>query len=101
MSEIMTLLTSATGHAIVKSFSGTDVNHQPFSIGKIFNMSEEGVSYLKSLSRLLNKLENEPAQTTIRVVSDKCKPVSTRPERLPLMPHRDHATRRELCYGSA
>ena len=25
MSEVMTLLTSATGHALVKSFSGTDV----------------------------------------------------------------------------
>ena len=66
MGEAITVLTSATGHAIVKSFSGTDVTHQLFYIGKIFNMSEEGVSDLKSLSKLLPELENGPAQTTIR-----------------------------------
>lgn len=31
MSKVMTLLTSATGHALVKSFSGTDVALQRWS----------------------------------------------------------------------
>ena len=66
MHEVMTLLTSVSGHALVKSFSGTDVTHQPFSISKIFNVSEGGVPDLKSLSGLLHKLENGPAQTIIR-----------------------------------
>ena len=38
MTEVMTLLTSATGHPLVKSFSGTDITPQPFSTGKLFNV---------------------------------------------------------------
>ena len=37
MSEVLTLLTSATAHPLVKSFSGPDVIQQPFSTGKLFN----------------------------------------------------------------
>jgi hypothetical protein len=66
MSKVMTLLTSATGHALVKSFSGTDVALQPFSTGKLFNVSEEAVSDLKSLSALLQRLEDDPTHTVIR-----------------------------------
>jgi hypothetical protein len=53
MSEVMTLLTSTSGHAFVKRFSGADVIQQPFSTGKLFNVSEEPVSDLHSLSALL------------------------------------------------
>ena len=60
MSEVTTLLTSATGHALVKSFSGEDITPQPFSTGKLFNVSEEPVSDLQSLSALLQRLENDP-----------------------------------------
>ena len=35
MSEVMTLLTSVTGHALVKSFSGEELSQQPFSTGKL------------------------------------------------------------------
>ena len=66
MSEVMTLLTSTSGHALVKRFSGADVIQQPFSIGKLFNVSEEPVSDLKSLSALLQKLEDDPTHTIIR-----------------------------------
>ena len=66
MSEVMTLLTSASGHALVKSFSGTDVTQQPFSTGKLFNLAEEPVSDLQSLSALLQRLENDPKHTVIR-----------------------------------
>ena len=67
MTEVMTLLTSVSGHALVKSFSGTDVTQQPFSTGSLFNVSEEPVSDLQSLSALLQRLENDPKQ----VLSDK------------------------------
>ena len=65
MTEVMTRLTSVSGHALVKSFSGTDLTLQPFSIGKLFNVSEEPVSDLKSLSALLQRLENDPTHTVI------------------------------------
>ena len=77
MSKVMTLLTSATGHALVKSFSGTDVALQPFSTGKLFNVSEEAVSDLKSLSALLQRLEDDPKHTVIRgsLTDDQSNPV--------------------------
>ena len=66
MSKAITVLKSASGHALVKSFSGPDVIQQPFSTGKLFNMSEEPVSDLQSLSALLQRLENDPTHTVIR-----------------------------------
>ena len=65
MGEVVTILTSAIGHALVKSFSGSDVIQQPFSTGKLFNVSEEPVSDLKSLSALLLRLRNDPTHTVI------------------------------------
>ena len=66
MSKVMTLLTSATGHALVKSFSGPDVIQQSFSTGKLFNVSEEPVSDFQSLAALLQRLESDPTRTVIR-----------------------------------
>ena len=66
MGEVMTLLTSVSGHPLVKSFSGADVIQQPFATGKLFNVSEEPVSDLQSLSALLQRLENDPTLTIIR-----------------------------------
>ena len=66
MNEVVTLLTSVSGHALVKSFSGPDVIQQPFSTGKLFNVSEERVSDLKSLSALLLRLKDDPTHTIIR-----------------------------------
>ncbi|MDA9998768.1 hypothetical protein N9E15_03635 [Planktomarina temperata] len=66
MNEVLTVLTSATGHPLVKSFSGPDVIQQPFSTGSLFNVSEEPVSDLQSLSALLQRLENDPTHTVIR-----------------------------------
>ena len=66
MSKAITLLQSVSGHALVKSFSGTDVTPQPFSTGKLFNVSEKPVSNLKSLSALLQRLEEDPTHTVIR-----------------------------------
>ena len=45
MGEVVTLLTSASGHSLVKSFSGTDVIQQPFSAGKLFNVTVGGDAF--------------------------------------------------------
>ena len=55
MGEVVTLLTSAAGHALVKSFRGPDLTKQNFSIGNSFQVVEEQVSDLKSLSNVLHK----------------------------------------------
>ena len=57
MNEVMTLLRSVSGHALVKSFRGEELSQQPFSTGKLFSVSEEPVSDLHSLSALLKRLE--------------------------------------------
>ena len=66
MGEVVTILTSVSGHALVKSFRGEELSQQPFSTGKLFNVSEEPVSDLHSLSVLLQRLEDYPTHTIIR-----------------------------------
>ena len=66
MSEDVTILTSANHKSLVKTFSGSGLEEQPFSIGKEFNVTEEPVSDLQSLSKILQKLENDPTSTIIR-----------------------------------
>ena len=77
MSKAITLLTSASGHALVKSFSGEELSQQPFSTVKLFNVSEEALSDLKSLSALLQRLEDKPTHTVIRgsLTDDQSSPV--------------------------
>ena len=65
MKGAITLLKSANGQALVKSFSGKELFQQPFTTGKLFNVSEEPVSDLKSLSNVLQRLEKEPTNTII------------------------------------
>ena len=88
MTDVMTLLTSVSGHALVKSFSGTDVTQQPFSTGKLFNVSEEPVSDLQSLSALLQRLENDPKHTIIRgsLVDGQTSPVPRKMEYFTAIP---------------
>ena len=90
MGEVVTLLTSASGHSLVKSFSGPDVIQQPFSTGKLFNVSEEPVSDLKSLSALLHRLEGDPTNTVIRgsLAEGQNPPSPLPPEGLLRQPHR-------------
>ena len=66
MSEDVTILTSAGHTSLVKTFSGSDLTEQPFAIGKEFNVTEEPVSNLQSLSKVLQRLGNDPTQTIIR-----------------------------------
>ena len=66
MSKAITLLKSASGHSLVKSFRDPDLTKQNFSIGNSFQVVEEQVSDLNSLSNVLQRLENEPTHTIIR-----------------------------------
>jgi hypothetical protein len=66
MNEVITILTSGSGNQIAKAFVGLEFVQQRFSIGRSFTAYEEQVSDLRSLSRLLQKLENEPTKTIIR-----------------------------------
>ena len=66
MSEDVTILTSTSHTSLVKTFSGTDLMGQSFAVSKDFNVTEQLVSDLQSLSQLLKKLKNDPTQTIIR-----------------------------------
>ena len=59
MNEVITILTSRSGNQIAKAFVGLEYEPQRFSIGRSFTAHEEQVSDLRSLSRILQKLENE------------------------------------------
>ena len=82
MNEVLTLLKSASGHALVKIFSGPDLAKQNFSIGNSFQVVEEQVSDLKSLSNVLQRLENDHTHTVIRgsLVEGQGSPVSRNKE---------------------
>ena len=77
MSEDVTILTSANPTSLVKTFSGIDLKEQSFVIGKDFNVAEETVSDLQSLSKILQRLENDPTQTIVRgsLIEGKTNPV--------------------------
>ena len=66
MNEVLTVLKSVSGHALAKIFSGTALTQQPFSIGSQFNVTEEPVSDIHSLSALLKRLEADHTHTVIR-----------------------------------
>ena len=66
MNEVITILTSRSGNQIAKAFIGAEYLPQRFSIGRSFTAHQEQVSDLESLSRLLQKLENEPTKTIVR-----------------------------------
>ena len=82
MNEVLTFLKSASGHALVKIFSGPDLAKQNFSIGNSFQVVEEQVSDLKSLSNVLQRLENDHTHTVIRgsLVEGQGSPVSRNKE---------------------
>ena len=66
MKDNLTLLTSATLTSLVKTFSGSGLEEQPFAVGKDFKVTEEPVSDLQSLAKILQRLGNDPTQTIIR-----------------------------------
>ena len=66
MAEGITILASASGNPIVKTFGGAKLNEQRFNIGTLFSATERPCSDLQSLCRLLQALESEATQTIIR-----------------------------------
>jgi len=66
MNEVITILTPRSGNQIAKAFVGPEYVQQRFSIGRSFTAHQEPVSDLRSLSRILQKLENEPTKTRYR-----------------------------------
>ncbi len=66
MSENITILTFANHTCLVKTFNGPELTEKSFAIGKDFKVTEEPVSDLQSLSRILERLQNDPTQTIIR-----------------------------------
>ena len=85
------VLTSESNTSLVKTFSGSDLKEQPFSIGKEFNVTEEPVSDLQSLSKLLQRLENDPTDDYQRVTDRE----ANQPR--PSQQRNLHATPRQWC----
>ena len=88
MSEDISILTSYNHTSIVKTFSGIDLTEQAFAKGKEFYVTEEPVSNLQNLSKLLQRLENDPTQTIIRgsLIEDQTNPVSRNKETFTAIP---------------
>ena len=87
MSKDIIILTSANHTSIVKTFNGPDVVQQPFATGKEFNITEEPLFNLQSLSKLLQRLENDPTQTIIRGSLVEGKSSSVPRNKKPSLPH--------------
>ena len=66
MTNLITVLTTASRTNVGKVFKGPDLKQGPFAVGKEFYVSKEPVYDLQSLSKLLQKLENDPIKMVIR-----------------------------------
>ena len=66
MADSVTILETADGSELGKVFGGCEVTPKAFLMASIFNITEEPVSDLQSLSALLKTFESEPTQTIIR-----------------------------------
>ena len=66
MSDFITVLTTASGTDLGKSFSGPDLQPLPFQTSKHFTAEELEVHDLLSLIDVLQSLEGEPTKTVIR-----------------------------------
>ena len=78
MSDFITVLTTASGADLGKSFSGPDLQPLPFQTSKHFTAEELEVHDLLSLIDVLQSLEGEPTKTVIRgkVLSDASEIIS-------------------------
>ena len=66
MSDFITVLTTASGADLGKSFGGPDLQPLPFQTSKHFTAEELAVHDLLSLIDVLQSLEGEPTKTVIR-----------------------------------
>ena len=79
MNDTVTIITSATGNQIVKSFGGADYQPLKFSPGSEFLVSQQPVHDLQSLASIIGGLEGDPTKAYIRG--------------LPLLPQNDPVAR--------
>jgi hypothetical protein len=66
LADSITVLETADGSELGKVFGGCEITPQAFRVASRFTGSEEPVSDLQSLSKVLQRLENDPTRTIIR-----------------------------------
>jgi hypothetical protein len=66
LNDTVTIITSATGNQIVKSFGGPDYQSFKFSPGSEFLASQHPVHDLQSLASVIGGLETEPTKAVLR-----------------------------------
>ena len=66
MNDTVTIITSATGNQIVKSFGGAHYQPLKFSPGIEFLASQHPVHDLQSLASVIGGLEEEPTKAVMR-----------------------------------
>ena len=66
MADSITVLETADGSELGKVFGGNELTSKAFRVASLFNITEEPVSDLQSLSVLLHRLENDSTSTIIR-----------------------------------
>ena len=86
MNDTVTIITSATGNQIVKSFGGGDYQQLKFSPGLEFLAFQHPVDDLQSLASVISGLEDEPTKAVIRG--------------LPLLPENEPVARQSQNFSS-
>ena len=66
MADSIIVLETADGSELGKVFVRNELTSKAFRVASSFNITEEPVSDLQSLSALLQRLENDPTRTIIR-----------------------------------
>ena len=66
MADSIIVLETADGSELGKVFAGIELTPQAFRVASLFNITEEPISDLQSLSKVLQRLENDLTRTIIR-----------------------------------
>ena len=66
MNDTVTIITSATGNQIVKSFGGSGFQPSKFSPGSEFLVLQQSVHDLPSLASIIGGLEGNPTKAVMR-----------------------------------
>ena len=87
MNDTVTILTSATGKHIAKSFRDSDYQTVQFNPGSEFLVTQTPVNILERLAAVISALEPEPAKAIIRetLIEDRSGTVPRNKDRIPLV----------------
>ena len=66
MADSITVLETADVSELGKVFAGIELTPHAFRVASLFNITEEPISDLQSLSKVLQRLENDLTRTIIR-----------------------------------